>query len=423
MWGEFFAQHVAHLVFLGGLLVFSAFFSGSETALFSLSPGQLFRIRRRGRGGQMVGSLMSRPGRILHTLLLSNLLVNVAYSSITAMLVMDLQRTLDLSVWMLGVVSLVPLLALILTGEIVPKMLAILVAERWAITAAAPLTGLRRACSWVITFLHVALVRPLVKILAPVRAGNADISSDELAAVLDLSARRGILGPQANVLLQEIVGLTDLRVRDIMVPRVDMISYDVDGPRAGLVRLFKQTRLRRIPVYQRTIDNILGVIPAKRVLFHPDLPVRDEVVKIPFVPEAADLERTLVQLRVRGAQMAIVVDEYGGTAGLVTLEDILEEIVGDIPDRYDQAGPLVEKLSPGHYVVDGDLAIHEWADAFDIDLQGRRISSVGGFVTYLLGRIPAAGDEATYRNLKFTVAAMRRRRIGKIEVHLREETQ
>ena len=421
MWGEFFAERVGHLVFLGVLLTISAFFSGSETALFSLSPGQLFRLRRRGRRGQMVGSLMSRPARILHTLLLGNLLVNVAYSSITAMIVLDLQRTLDLPAWMLGIVSLAPLLVLILTGEIVPKMLAILVAERWAVTAAAPLTVLRRAFSVVIATLQAALVGPLIKIIAPVRAGNADISSDELAAVLDLSARRGILGPQAKVLLQEIVALTDLRVRDIMVPRVDMISYDVNGPQAGLVRLFTQTRLRRIPVYERTVDNVLGVIPAKRVLFYPDMPVRDEVVKVPFVPEAADLERTLLQLRVRGAQMAIVVDEYGGTAGLVTLEDILEEIVGDIPDRHDQAGPLVEKVSPGRYVVDGDLAIHEWADAFDIDLRGRRISSVGGFVTYLLGRIPAAGDVATYRNLEFTVETMRRRRIGKIDVNLREE--
>ncbi len=422
MW-EFLADRVGQLIFLGVLLVFSAFFSGSETALFSLSPGQLFRIRRRGRRGQMVGSLMSRPAGILHTLLLGNLLVNVAYSSITAMIVLDLQRTLGLPAWMLGIISLVPLLMLIFTGEIVPKMLAILVAERWAVTAAPPLSLLRRALSMVIALLHAAMVGPLVKIIAPVRVGTADISSDELAAVLDLSARRGILGPQANVLLQEIVGLTDLRVRDIMVPRVDMISYDVDGPRAGLVKLFTRTRLRRIPVYERMIDNILGVIPAKRVLFYPDTPLCDEVVKIPFVPEAADLEQTLLQLRVRRAQMAIVVDEYGGTAGLVTLEDILEEIVGDIPDRYDQAGPLVEKVSQGRYVVHGDLAIHEWADAFDIDLHGRRISSVGGFVTSLLGRIPSAGDVATYRNLHFTVVTMLRRRIGKIEVHLREDGQ
>jgi CBS domain containing-hemolysin-like protein len=336
-------------------------------------------------------------------------------------IVLDLQRLRGAGAWVLAAASLGPLLVLILTGEVVPKMVGMLVAERWAVTAAAPLTVLRRAFSGVIRLLQAALVSPLVQIFAPVRAGGSDISSDELAALLDLSARRGTLDRQVNVLLQEIVELADLRVRDIMVPRVDMISYDVNGPRAGLVKLLCQSRLRRIPVYERNVDNILGVIPAKLVLFQPDTPLRDLVVKVPFVPEAADVERTLLQLRVRRAQMAIVVDEYGGTAGLVTLEDVLEEIVGDIPDRHEHAGPLVEKAATGHYFIDGDLAIHEWADAFDIDLKGRRISSVGGFVTYLLGRIPAAGDAATYRNLKFTVVSMRRRRIGKIEVHLREE--
>ncbi len=418
---DFFAARAGHLALMVVLLSFSAFFSGSETALFSLSPGQMFRLRRGGRGGQRVGSLMAHPAQILHTLLLSNLLVNVAYSSIAAAIVLDLQRLRGVGAWVLVAASLGPLLVLILTGEVVPKMGGMLLAERWAIAAAMPLTVLCRAFSGVIRLLQAALVGPLVRIFAPVRAGASDINSDELAALLDLSAKRGTLDRQANVLLQEIVELADLRVRDIMVPRVDMISYDVNGPRVGLVKLLSRTRLRRIPVYERNIDNVLGVIPAKLVLFQPETPLRDLVVKVPFVPEAADVERTLLQLRVRGAQMAIVMDEYGGTAGLVTLEDVLEEIVGDIPDRHEHAGPLVEKVSPGHYVLDGDLAIHEWADAFDIDLRGRRISSVGGFVTYLLGRIPVAGDVAVYRNLKFTVVSMRRRRIGKIEVHLRGE--
>jgi len=157
------------------------------------------------------------------------------------------------------------------------------------------------------------------------------------------------------------------------------------------------------------------------VLFHPRMPLREHIQAVPFVPEAADLEQTLIQLRVRRSQLAIVVDEFGGTAGLETLEDVLEEIVGDIPDRHEKPEELVEKVSPGHYVVDADLVIHEWADAFDIDLRGRHISSVGGFVTFLLGRIPVAGDSAIYRNLRFTVVSMRRRRVGKIEVHLREE--
>lgn len=420
-WADLLAGRAGHLVVMAVLLVFSALFSGTETALFSLSPGQLFRLRRGGRGGGLVPSLMARPAQILHTLLLSNLLVNVAYSSIAAVLVLDLQHSGQAPAWVLVAASLGPLLVLILTGEIVPKMVAILVAERWAVIAAAPLAVLRKTLSGVIALLYMVMVGPLVKIFAPGDTGPSDIRSEELAALLDLSARRGILDRQTNVLLQEIVELKDIRVRDVMVPRVDMVAYDVDGPRAGLVKLFATSRLRRIPVYEHNIDRIVGAVPAKRVLFHPQTPLREHVKPVPFVPEAADLEQTLILLRVRRSQLAIVVDEFGGTAGLVTMEDVLEEIVGDIPDRHEKPEELVEKVSPGHYVVDGDLAIHEWADAFDIDLRGRHISSVGGFVTFLLGRIPVAGDSATYRNLKFTVVSMRRRRIGKIEVHLLEE--
>jgi CBS domain containing-hemolysin-like protein len=305
---------------------------------------------------------------------------------------------------------------------VLPKMLAMLIAERWAVTAAVPLAALRKAFHWVILVLRKAITDPLTRMIAPRHAGGADISGEELAALLDLSAKRGILDSQARDLLQEILELTDLHVDDVMVPRVDMICYDLDAPRAGLVTLLARTRLRRVPVYEGDVDHIVGVVHAKRVLLGPQTPLRDVVVAVPFVPEAANLERVLVQLRVRRSQMAIVVDEYGGTAGLVTLEDILEEIVGDIPDRHEVGrGPAVEQVAPGRYVLDGNLAIHEWDDAFEMGLRARRISTIGGFVTSLLGRIPSAGDVATYRNLKFTVLSMRRRRVEKLELHLAEE--
>ena len=421
MWGAFLAGHVGQMVLLAALLTMSAFFSGSETALFSLSPGQLYRLRRGGGGGRLTASLMARPHQILHSLLLGNLLVNVAYSGISAVLIIDLQRQTALPGALLAALLLAPVLVLILVGEVLPKMLAMLVAERWAVAAAVPLTGLRKALHWVIFVLHRAIVGPLTQIIAPRPAAGAAISGEELGARLDLSAKRGILDSQANVLLQEIVELTDLRVCDIMVPRVDMICYDVDAPTAGLVRLLGRTKLRRVPVYERDVDHVIGVVHAKRVLLDPAARLRDIVVTVPFVPEAANLERVLTQLRARRSQMALVVDEYGGTAGLVTMEDILEEIVGDIPDRHEEGrGPAVEQVGPGRYVIDGDLPIHEWDDAFGMGLRGRRISSIGGFVTSLLGRIPAVGDAAAYRNLRFTVRSMRRRRIGRLELQLLE---
>jgi len=425
MWSEFLAHRVGELIGIVVLLAFSAFFSGSETALFSLSPGQLYRLRRRGtRGGRTAVSLMARPQQILHTLLLGNLLVNVAYSGISAVLLIDMQAALGLPGWMLAVGSLVPVLLLILVGEVLPKVLAMLVAERWATSVSPVLAGLKRGLFPVIHALQKAVVGPLTQVLAPRPEGGSNIRSDELAALLDLSAKRGILDHQTNDLLQEIVELTDLRVADIMVPRVDMICYDVDAPRAGLVKLFARTRLRRIPVYEGDVDRALGVVHAKRMLFQPGEPLRSVVAKVPFVPEAANLERVLALLRQRRCQMAIVVDEYGGTAGLVTLEDILEEIVGDIPDRHEAGlGPAVAEIEPGHYVIAGDLAIHEWADAFEMDLKGRRISTLGGFVTSLLGRIPVQGDTARYRNLRFQVIAMRGRRIETLDLRLREDAE
>ncbi|MCD6303823.1 MAG: HlyC/CorC family transporter [Planctomycetes bacterium] len=421
MWGEFLAARAGQLALLAGLLCLSAFFSGSETALFSLSPGQLYRLGRSGGGGRRAAELMNRPHEILQVLLLSNLVVNVAYSGISAVLVLDFRRAAGLASWYLAVLSAVPVLALILAGEVLPKMLAMLAAERWATAAGGVLSVLRRSLRVPIAFMHAWIILPLTRMLAPGKAERTQISAEELAAVLELSARRGMLDSRTSVLLREIVGLTELRVADIMVPRVDMICYDVDGPRGGLVKLLARTRLRRVPVYERDVDHILGIVHAKRVLFRPGASLRELVSPVPFVPEAASVERVLTQLRARRSQMAIVVDEYGGTAGLVTLEDILEEIVGDIPDRHEDAsGPAVEQVGPGRYVIDGNLPIHEWDEAFGMDLDRRRISSVGGFVTSLLGRIPAVGDEAAYRNLTFKVISMRRRRIGKLELTVRE---
>jgi CBS domain containing-hemolysin-like protein len=295
------------------------------------------------------------------------------------------------------------------------------VADRWALLVAAPVTVLQRVLSPLLWCSGRLVVAPITHLLAPWVDLARDVTAAELAAVLDLSARRGILDRDATDLIQEIVELSDLRVTDIMVPRVDMIAYDLDAPRRGLIDLFRRTRLRKIPVYEGDVDQTFGVVHAKRLLMNPKAPLRDLVVKVPFVPEAATVERALLQFRVTRTQMAIVVDEYGGTAGLVTLEDILEEIVGDIRDDHDQqAAEPVRRISDRQYELDGELAIHEWDDAFKMDLSGKRISTVGGFVTSLLGRIAEPGDHATYRNLRFTVESMRGRRIEKLRLDLLE---
>jgi len=422
MWGEFLASHVWRLASMAALMAGSAFFSGSETAMFTLSRGQLYRLRSAGGAGRIVTSLMARPRRLLNTLLLGNLLINVAYTGLAAVVVFDLGRS-DLPAWAAPVGSAAGLVVLILVGEVTPKMVALTAGRHWAMSAAPALAVIQRALAPLLWVLQRAAVEPLTRLIAPRPSAPADISADELAAVLDLAARRGTIDRDTSAMLKEIVSLTDLRTADIMVPRVDMIAYDVSGPRSGLVELFKRTGLIKIPVYDGDLDHIAGVIYAKRLLLSGQTGLRGLVAPTTFVPESANLEHLLVHFRANRTQMAIVVDEYGGTAGLVTLEDVLEEIVGEMPDpRSSDRGPAVQRVAPDRYVLDGELPIHEWADAFKIDLRRRRISTVGGFVTSLLGRIARVGESVDYRNLRFTVTAVSGRRIDRLELQLGDQT-
>jgi len=423
MWAELLISHAWQLVVMVVLLGCSGFFSGTETALFSLSRGQIYRMRRSGsRGAHLVSSLMAHPKRVLNSLLLGNMIVNVAFASLAAFMILDM-KSAGAATWVAGLWSVVPLLVLILLGEVAPKMLALVIAERWALLAAGPAALLERLCAPVLRVIDAVIVSPLMRIFVPpAETDLGRIDAVELSALLDLSARRGVIDHDTSSLLREIVELTDIRVGEIMVPRVDMIAFDADRPADGLVELFRRTRLRKIPVFEGDVDHIIGVVHAKHLLLDGATDLRSQITSVPFVPEAGNIERALLQFRIKGTQMAIVVDEYGGTAGLVTMEDILEEIVGDIPDPRDrQRAPAVRRTGGGQYLLDGNLSIHDWADAFKIDLSGKRISTVGGFVTLLLGRIPRVGDVADYRNLRFVVESMRRRRIGTLRLRLEED--
>lgn len=414
------AAMIGELAALAGLLLASAFFSGSETALFNLTRGEIHELTRGGWAGHLVSRLVARPRRLLNTLLLGNMLVNVAYSATAAVLVLQFQAE-HMPGWAVGAMSVVPLLVLILLGEVTPKMLAYAGARQWALVAANPIALLQRVLSPLIWALDRALVAPLTMIFAPRTIAPPTISADELAALMRLSARRGILDATTSAMLQEIVELSEVRVAEVMAPRVELIAFDINRPRQQLIDLFAETKLRKIPVYDGQLDHALGVIHAKRLLLNPHTPLREMIRPVWFVPETARLDTVLAQFRQRRNQMAIVVDEYGGTAGLVTLEDVLEEIVGNIPDRREEPEPEpVVDLGDGRYRISGDLAVRDWAEAFDFPLEHGRISTVGGFVTSLLGRIARVGDCATCRNLTFTVEAMRGRRIAALTLARQE---
>ena len=424
---EFVFAEAGALTLLLALLAVGAFFSGSETALFSLSRGQLYRLSQSsGRLPKLAAALMRRPDSVLTTVLLWTNVTHILYFVMSSLLVMRLNAAGDdgaawatPSAWIAAVGA--PL-AVIVFSEILPKTVCYLGAWRIAPLAAPVLAGLGWLTGPLQRALMAVVVEPLTRLLAPSRSRGGDLAAEELAALLTLSEQRGLIGADETELLKEILELSDLRARDIMTPRVDIVACNVDGSPADLIARIRRRRTTKVPVFEGDLDEVVGVVLAKRLLVEPERPLRELMGPVQFVPEAAPLERVLVQLRATGGQLAIVVDEYGGTAGMITLEDVLEEIVGEIAEEGDaERGPAVRKVGEGEWLVDGALPTREWPDALPDTPATARYSTVGGLVVSLLGHIPQVGETASHGSVTFTVEAVTRRRIALLRVRIRED--
>ncbi len=419
--GEYLLAHLPALVVLGMLLVGSGFFSGSETALFSLSRVQMLRFAEsHRRSARAVYGLLQHPHRLLMVILLGNQLMNVAFFAVATALIVNARAVEALRPYR-GALAAVPLVAVILLGEVMPKNLALAAPAAFSRMAGLPLAALVKLLGPVTVAFGVWVIDPLTRLFTPSETTPPALRPSELAELLEMSARRGGIAPDESVWLQEVIRLSRRRVRQIMTPRVDIVAYDVDQPAAGLIELFRRTGLVKIPVYRGDLDHTLGLVYAKELLLSPETPLADLTRPVLYVPEGGTVDKLLIQFRHAGMQMAIVVDEYGGTAGLVTLEDALEEIVGDLADEGEQVVEPVRQVGDNEYLVRGDLAIHGWPNVFGVDLPPERISTIGGLVMSLLGRVPGTGDEVRTRNLHFTVEAMRGMRVRLVRLRIEPE--
>jgi putative hemolysin len=390
------------------LLACSAFFAASETALFSLTRRQIKQLGESAhRLEKLVANLLRRPGHLLNCLLLGGMTVNVLYYAIASVVVFHAGHA-----WGWGAataLALVTFIMLVLFGEILPKSAAYANAKPLAVAAAVPLFFVVQVLGPIAGFFRIVFLEPVLRLsLGRARPGQT-MTLVEFRSLVDLSHRRGLLTPDENRLLAEVVDLGLLKVRHVMRPRVDMIACSAaDSPDA--VRKWMLThRLTKIPVYVRNMDNIVGLVHLRQLFLKPQVPVDQLVQPVHFVPEQKTVESLLEFFRKTGTDTAVVVDEYGGIAGAVQLENIAEELFG----RMDLAAGLgpIQQLGPFQYRLSGDLAIHDWADVLGIDLEETRLSTIGGLVTTLLGRVPRKSDVAYIGNLKFTVERVRKHRI------------
>lgn len=392
------------LLLYGTLLALSASFSASETALFSLGP------QDRLRAGPRVGRLLDDPRSLLISILMGNLVVNLLFFAYTAG---GDHGGGGASAWIAGVGALA---AVLLFGEILPKTLALRARIPIARQAAVPLSVLVRLLSPVRRAVDLAL-ELTYRALGDAASEERSVTPALLAQVLEHGEVAAHLETKEAALVSEIIELRGIRVREIMQPRVDVIFIDVEGSdREEVTAVALEGRVPWLLVTGDGKDDIRGRVALRRLLAKPDTAVDELLQPVHFVPEMASAIDLLRQLREVGTTQAVVVDEWGGTAGLVSLEDVFEEIVGDLRTEGEARATPVVPLGEGRLRVDGRLSLRDWNEMFGKRVTPMEFETVGGYVTALLGRIPRMGDEVQADPFHFTVHDTRGRRIVTVDV-------
>ncbi len=398
------------------LLYLSGIFSGAETALFSLSRLELNEMDERSR----VRRLMESPDRLLITILLGNTLVNVAASSLGAVVALTALHALGLSdATSIAVEVVVVTFLILVVGEVAPKMYAMQHNLPFANRSAPVLFALEKLLGPVIGAVHT-----LVSKLGRLDEGEAPfVTADELRTIVAISEHEGTLEEDERDMIDSVMEFGDTVVRELMVPRVDMECFDEAVTVSDAIAGFREHGLSRMPVYSDDIDHIIGVLYAKDLLkidfeHAGGEPIRGLVREATFTPESKSAGELLRELQRRRIHIAIVVDEYGGTAGVVTMEDLIEEIVGEIRDEHDdEERPMFRILDSKTLVADGAIRLDQLAEELDVpEFASEGIETLGGYLMEAFGRIPSVGEKLERDGFEFTVEQLDEQRIISVTV-------
>ncbi|HEY7848360.1 MAG TPA: hemolysin family protein [Candidatus Limnocylindria bacterium] len=432
---------VLDLALVAALILIGGFFAASEIALITAKRHRLHQLVSEGnRSAQVAERLTSDPSRFLATIQIAITFLGFLASAVGA---------ISLSGALAGLVRLIPLpvvrnaaegisfvlvtlliaLASIIIGELVPKTLALTFAERFALIVARPigwLDALLRPVVWLVASTSNVLVRLL---------GGRDrphpgyLSTEELKMLVETGSEQGGIEHDEKEMIHGVIELAETEVHEVMVPRIGIRAVDVNDPIDEVLDVLVRAGHSRLPVYQENLDNIIGILYAKDLLPYlsadgsrlKEIDLRKLVRPPVYVPETKAVDELLHEMQVTKRHMAIVVDEYGGTAGLITLEDVVEEIVGEIQDEYDREESLIEPLSNDgelSFRLDGRVSMDDLRDLFglpdDEEEDEEAYDTVGGFIVHRVGRIPLPGATVRFRDVTLTVDAAEPRRVAKV---------
>jgi putative hemolysin len=412
---------IVSLLALLMLVLCSALLTGAEAAYFSLGRARLVRMaERRGPNGRPP-VLIERPHDLLVTLLVGITLVNIAAASLAAHLAYQL-----LGPTLGPVLAILAMIVLLTTfGEVLPMTLAVRYPERFLALVGRPVGWLGALLAPVRLFLG-ALTRLTLRLLGREREGQPELSEDELRTLVDVGASEGVVEREEREMIHKVFELEDTLVRSVMVPRTDMFCLPIETSREAILPALRENLHSRVPVYEGSLDVVVGILYTKDLLPYvarglPDaFDLRVHLHPPYFVPESKRADALLQEFQAKKLHLAIVVDEYGGTAGLVALEDLLEELVGEIADEYDEPERLIQRLDESTFRVSGKLPVEDLNAVTGLSLANEGYDTVGGWVLDLFGRVPRKGERRETPDLTLTVEKVERTRVVEVLIALRK---
>ena len=417
------SSDVIQLLTLVVLLALSAFFSSTETALTTVNK---IRVRTLAESGVeravTLSKVIEQQGKMLSAILIGNNIVNLSASSLMTTLTIKLFGNKAV-----GVATGVLTLLILVFGEITPKTLSTISAESMALRSAGIIYALMYVLTPVIAVVNKLSLGVLMFLKVDPNKKQDMITEDELRTIVEVSHEEGVIETKEKKMINNVFDFGDSLAKDIMVPRIDMVFVNVDATYDELIDIFRNEQYTRIPVYEETTDNVIGIVNVKDLLLiedHDNFHIRDCLRQPMYTYEYKKNSELMIEMQKSFSNLVIVLDEYGATAGLVTLEDMLEEIVGEIRDEYDQDEiKTVQQKGPGEYSVAGAMKLADINDRLGLELESEDYDSVGGLVIGLLDHLPDEGEEVSDGGIRFIVESVDKNRIDRIRMILEEDGQ
>ena len=410
-------ENILQIGLLIVLLLGSGFFSASETSLMSLSKIRIRYMEEEGvKGAKLVSSLIEKSSDLLSSILVGNNVVNIAATSVST--------SLFISIFGDGGVAIATAVMTVLVlifGEITPKTIAANSPEKIAVIVSKPISIIMEITKPIVWVFNL-LTGIIFKIMGIENDGvKPFITEEELKAMVNVSHEEGVLEIEEREIINNVFQFGDMQAKEAMIQRLDMVAVNIEDSYDEIIELFKSEKLSRLPVYQESIDDIVGILNIKDIIFLSDeeiqnFNIKNYVREAFFTYEFKKITQLLEEMKKEKSQMAIVVDEYGGTAGLLTIEDLVEVIVGDIDDEYDEEEEEIVKVSDNEYLVEGSTKISDVNEQIGINFESDEFDSIGGFIIGYLKRIPEENELIEVGNVKFSVESIDKNRINKIRI-------